>query len=129
LRPLSLDIRQRVIVAYNSGKYSMKEVAARFLIGRSTVLKLVHQCHETGSVAPLKVGARALPIWTDEATHEIVRHMVAENNDRTLAEYCDLLEEQSGVRISISQMCKLLFQLKLFRKKKPRGRPKSIAKK
>lgn len=114
---LSLDLRQRIFAAYKSEKYSVRRIAEMFGVAKATVKKLVRLARETGSLVPRKAGPPALPIWTDANLHKIVRDLVAENNDATLAEYCHLLEERTGTRISVQQMCDLFLQLKLYRKK------------
>ena len=79
--------------------------------------RLVRLERETGSIAPRKGHPPALPIWTDAHLHQIVHDLVAEDNHATLEEYCNRLENRSGTRISVPQMCELLQQLKQYRKK------------
>jgi transposase len=112
-----MDLRQRIFGAYKSNKYSVKRIAEIFNVAKGTVKKLVRLERETGSLVPRKSSPPELPIWTDTNLHQIVRDMVTEDNDATLAEYCDRLEKQAGTRISVQQMCELLQQLKLYRKK------------
>src|SRR5271154_1796967 len=113
-----MDLRQRIFGAYNLNKYSVRQLAENFSVAKGTVKKLIRLFRETGSLVPRKSSPPELPIWTDTNLHQIVRDMVAEDNDGTLAEYCDRLEKQTGTRISVQQMCDLLQQLKLYRKKK-----------
>jgi transposase len=113
-----MDLRQRIFGAYNLNKYSVRQIAENFSVAKGTVKKLIRLFRETGSLVPRKSSPPELPIWTDTSLHQIVRDMVAEDNDGTLAEYCHRLEKQTGTRISVQQMCDLLQQLKLYRKKK-----------
>jgi transposase len=113
-----MDLRQRIFGAYNLNKYSVRQLAENFSVAKGTVKKLIRLFRETGSLVPRKSSPPELPIWNDTNLHQIVRDMVAEDNDGTLAEYCDCLEKQTGTRISVQQMCDLLQQLKLYRKKK-----------
>ena len=108
--------------AYNLNKYSVRQLAENFNVAKGTVKKLIRLFRETGSLVPRKSSPPELPIWTDTNLHQIVRDMVAEDNDGTLAEYCDRLEKQTGTRISVQRMCDLLQQLKLYRKKNSSGK-------
>jgi transposase len=115
---LSPDFRQRIISTYEAGEQSIKDIAERFKVSKDTVENLLRLQRETGSLAPRKIGHPSLTIWDDTNLHQIVRDLVAEKNDATLEEYCYSLEQKTGMRISVSQMCKLLQLLKLYRKKK-----------
>jgi transposase len=115
---LSLDLRQRILAAHESDKYSVRRIGEIFGVAKATVKKLIRLKRDTGSLVPRIPSPPALPIWTDTSMHNIVRDLVAEDNDATLAEYCNRLEERTGTRISVQQMCELLQQLKLYRKKK-----------
>jgi putative transposase len=54
-RPLSNDLRERVVAAVGAGE-SCRSVAARFGVGVSSVVKWSQRYRATGSVAPGKVG-------------------------------------------------------------------------
>ena len=54
-RPLSNDLRERVVAAVTAGE-SCRSVAARFSVSASTVVKWSQRHRATGSVAPGKVG-------------------------------------------------------------------------
>jgi len=54
-RPLSMDLRERVIAAVLSGE-SSRSVAARFDVAVSSVVKWSQRYRATGSVAPGKMG-------------------------------------------------------------------------
>lgn len=116
MRPLSKDIRERIVRAYEAGDTSIRKVAQRFSVSKNTVQKLVTQKRETGDISPQKArGGRPSQLAGCEKG---IRAMVEEHNDYTLSEYCELWEERSGVRVSESTMCRFLGKLKLTRKKK-----------
>jgi transposase len=52
----AIELRERVVVAYESGEGSYAEVGARFLVGEASVKRWVHLKRKTGSVAPLPKG-------------------------------------------------------------------------
>ena len=54
-RPLSLDLRERVVAAVLAGE-SCRSVAARFEVAVSSVVKWSQRYRETGSVTPGKMG-------------------------------------------------------------------------
>ena len=51
MKPLSLDLRQRIVNCYNEGKYTQMQVADRFSVSLSSVKKLVYQYREKKNVA------------------------------------------------------------------------------
>jgi transposase len=60
-RPLSNDLRERVVSAVASGE-SCRSVAARFEVAVSSVVKWSQRHRATGSVAPGKVGGHRKPV-------------------------------------------------------------------
>lgn len=54
-RPLSMDLRERVVGAVLAGE-TCRSVAARFGVAVSSVVKWSQRHHATGSVAPGKMG-------------------------------------------------------------------------
>jgi len=61
MRPLSNDLRERVVAAVGAGE-SCRSVAARFGVAASTVVKWSQRYRATGSVAPGKVGGHRKPV-------------------------------------------------------------------
>lgn len=61
MRPLSNDLRERVVAAVDGGE-SCRSVAARFGVAASTVVKWSQRYRATGSVAPGKVGGHRKPV-------------------------------------------------------------------
>lgn len=60
-RPLSNDLRERVVAAVRGGD-SCRVVAARFGVAVSSVVKWSQRFRATGSVAPGKMGGHRKPI-------------------------------------------------------------------
>jgi transposase len=115
---LSIDLRQRIVAAYKLDKHSVRKIAEIFGVSEATVYFLVCLERSTGILTPQKSGKIARSFWDNQNFHEIVRSMVNEDNQATLAEYCTRLKELSGETLSVPEMCNLLKQLKLYRKKK-----------
>lgn len=99
-RPLSLDLRQRVIDAINGG-LSCRAAAARFGIAPSAAVKWRRLWRETGSVAPRRQGGdrRSGRI---EAVGGAILGMVEATPDLTLAEIAGRLEREHGARFAAS---------------------------
>ena len=118
--PYSQDLRDRVFAASHAGQ-SHLAVAARFAVGESTVRSWLRRERETGSAAPRPhPGGHPKLDATGDAT---LRALLAERNDRTLAELVAGLRERLGVRVSVMAVWRACQRLDLRRKKKkPRAR-------
>ena len=68
-KPLSPDLRKRLVSAVLDEGMSRNRAAARFDVGISTVVNLVRRFLETGSVAPGKIGGYREKHIRDE--HEV----------------------------------------------------------
>lgn len=55
-KPYSMDLRERVVAAVESGGLSCNRAAKQFGLGISTVIRWVKRLDETGSVAPGQMG-------------------------------------------------------------------------
>jgi transposase len=53
MKPLSLDLRERIVAAYEAGGTSLAAVGRRFAVSGNVVGKLVRQKRELGTVASL----------------------------------------------------------------------------
>ena len=55
-RPYSIDLRERVVAAVETGGMSCNQAAVQFGVGISTAINWVQRFHETGSVKPDQIG-------------------------------------------------------------------------
>jgi len=117
MKPYSLDLRQRVVEAYENKEGSLRSIARRFKVSLNTVLAWVQHFRQTGSVAPKPHGGGGIP-RIDAQGREKVRQLVTEQSDATLKELCERYEQHQGVRVSQATMCRTLQRLRLSRKKK-----------
>lgn len=124
-RPLSLDLRQRVIDAINAGM-SCRATAARFGIAPSAAVKWHRLWRETGSVAPRRQGGdrRSDRI---EAVGDAILRMVEEASDITLAEIAERLEREHGERFAASTVHRFFRRRGWSFKKSPRMRASRTA--
>ena len=100
-RPLSNDLRRRVVTAVVDGGMSRRGAARRFGIAPSTAIKWVSAWRRTGSYRPRAQGGDRRSRWT-EAQAAVVLALVEETPDMTLAEIAAHLEDEHGVRVSQS---------------------------
>jgi len=97
MQPYSLDLRQRIIDTYADGNTSQRQLAQRFRVAPSFVQKILKQYRETGSIEP-KQRSEQSPTKLNSAQLDILKNIVAANNDATLAELCDRLEQETNIR-------------------------------
>ena len=102
-RPLSNDLRRRVVTAVVDGGMSRRGAAKRFGIAPSTAIKWVCAWHRKGNHRPRAQGGdrRSQRI---EARAEAVLALVEETPDMTLLEIAAHLESAYGLRVSQSTM-------------------------
>jgi transposase len=116
MKAYSLDLRQKILRASDQGLGSQRAIATFFGVSLSFVEKLLRQRRTTGDIAPRPHAGGRRPSC-DEAAWAQVRRLVHEQPDATLAELCERLFAQRGVRVSVPTMGRLVIALGLPRKK------------
>lgn len=120
MRPYSIDLRIRVVNAYNRSEGTIPEIAERFSVHERTVENWLRKLRETGSVAPKPdLGGRKSKL--DEGDLSLLRRLLASQPDLFLDELCDKLAHSRGVRVHRSTMSRILQRIRLPRKKKSLG--------
>ena len=105
-RPLSTDLRERLISAVEGGM-SRRSAAERFGIAASTSIKWVDRWRRSGDIRPQPQGG-------DRRSHRIEAHaeeilaLVEEKPDITLSEIAVHLDETHGVKVAQSTIWRLL---------------------
>jgi transposase len=117
MKPYSLDLRRRIVAAYDRREGSIRDLAERFEVSPTTVESYLRRQRETGDVAPARHGGgpRRVLRRVDERA---LRALVAEKNDRTDAEYARLLAARTGRRVSRRTVNRTWARLGFTRKKK-----------
>ena len=95
-RPLSNDLRERVVAAVSGGE-SCRSVAARFGVAVSSVVKWSQRHRATGSVAPGKMGGYRKPML--EPHRAFIVERIAQTPHLTLHGLKDELAAR-GVKVS-----------------------------
>lgn len=99
-RPLSIDLRLRVVEAVDAGM-SRRAAADRFGVAASVAIKWHERWRRTGAVEPRPQGGdkRSDRI---EALGQVILALMAETPDITLAEIAEHLERDHGERFAPS---------------------------
>lgn len=116
MQAYSLDLRERVVSAYEKGDVTLAAIAAQFSVGQTFVKKMVRQKRETGSVERVPQRAGAKKKLSDAHRKWLARHVKAEP-DITLGELQAQLGEEANVQVSPATVCRALQALRLRRKK------------
>lgn len=116
--PLSSDLRERIVRAYEDGDETRDEVAELFQVGRASVNRLVRRYRETGSVEPSPHGG-GKPRKMTSRGEKVLRALIEERPDATIPEFVRLMVERAKLTLSTSTMGRELARLGLSRKKSP----------
>ena len=116
MQAYSLDLRQRVVAAYENGVETILEVAARFEVSDSFIKKLLRRKRATGDIAP--IGHRGgQPKRLSEKHRKWLLKTVLATPDITLSELQERLSHEKDLAVSVSTVCRELQALNLRRKK------------
>lgn len=116
MKAYSLDLRQRVVRAYEQGQDSIAQLAARFGVGPTFVKKMLRQRRETGDLAPLPRGGGRRPSLSPRQ-RQLLRRKVEREQDISLVELQTYLRETTQAEAHVSTISRALKTLDLPRKK------------
>ena len=97
MAPLSLDLRRRIVTAYEKGEGSHRTLAKRFAVSRAVVGKLVRQQERLGTLKPQVHRRGRKPAIQGEKEAELRRHL-QEHPDATLQERIVALQVDCTVK-------------------------------
>jgi transposase len=115
--PVSQDLRQRVVTAYEDGEGSFRELGLRFGVGEASVNRWVALKRKTGDLRPKPRGGSQPKLTEDQRL--VLRQWVEAECDLTLAQLADRLRTQCDVVLSISAVSRTLLRMGFTLKKKP----------
>ena len=127
MKAYSLDLRQKIVDIYTAGDISQRKLAKNVGVATSFVQKILKQHRDLGTIAP-KIRTEQTPLKLNPEQLEILRQLVEDQPDATLAELQHRLQQKTDVLIGISTVDRMLRrQLNLTFKKKasipPKRRP------
>ena len=96
----SMDLRERVVAAYDDGEGSQAELASRFRVGISWIGKLLRRRRQTGSIAPKPHSGGRVPAVAGEAADRL-RVAVQADPDATLADAWGVMSEESIAHLPV----------------------------
>jgi transposase len=106
MRALSLDLRERIVEAYEAGEGSYEAIAEQFLVGPTVVGKLVRQKRDLGTLAPQVHRRGRQAAVSGEKETELLEHL-EQHPDATVLERRDAL----GLKCSEKTMWQTLRKL------------------
>ena len=116
-----MDLRKRILKAYDRGDASREQVAGRFEVSLGMVKKLIQQRRHTGSIAPLHHRSGRKPVILASHRREM-RLLLAKQADLTLEE----IRARLGLGCTIQAIHYVLVDMGLTYKKRrfgPRNNP------
>lgn len=116
MKAYSIDLREKILKAYEQGDTSVRKVALRFGVAKSFVQKLLFMNKTQGHVKPKKQGG-AMKGKLDGYEAQLAA-MVEQYPDATLLEYCEYWGTTYDHWLSTSTMCRALQKQKLTLKKR-----------
>ena len=113
MRTISLDLRERILAAYDNDEGTRADMARRFRVSLGLVKKLLQQRRRTGDLAPRHRYSGRKPLIV--ATHRSqLRALLHKKNDLTLKE----LRGATGLQCSLQAINVVLGKLGLTYKKR-----------
>lgn len=116
MKSYSVDLREKIVNAYERGGTSVRKVSVQFGVAKSYVQKLLELKKTQGHLEPKKQGG-TMRGKLDDYGRELVE-MVNSYPDATLLEYCEYFGEKYQVWVCASVMCCALQKQGLTRKKR-----------
>lgn len=116
MRTISLDLRERVLAAYDAEEGTREEVARRFRVSLGLVKKLLQQRRRIGDIRPQHHRSGCKPRIVASHQHQL-RTLLAKKPDLTLRE----LRAATGLACTLPAIHHVLVRLGLTYKKRRSG--------
>lgn len=111
----SLDLRERIVATVKEGA-KQPEVAERFRVSLSSVERYL-RLNRKGELRAKPPPGR--PATIAATAYGVLAEQVAEHNDASIKEHCELWQREQGTSISVYAMCRALQRAGLPKKKRP----------
>ena len=116
MKAYSIDLRQKIVDVYQNELISQRQLAQRFKVSKSFVIKLLKQYRTTGDLKPLAHGGGA-KLKVNSEQLELIAELIENKNDATLEQLCQMFEKKTRVIISRATMGRISQRLNLTVKK------------
>lgn len=124
MKPISIDLRKRIVDVYEEGQVSYAKVAERFRISAGSVKNFVKQWRVTGRLDP-KPATNGKTFLIDATGEDVLRGLIQGKTDVSQLELRDQFAEKTGGLVSQPTICRTLQRLKVTRKKSRNARRSS----
>ncbi len=119
--PLSVDLRKRIVAAWEQGEGTWEEIANTFKVGVATVNRLIRRYRALATVEPAPhAGGQRHRVPEEDLP--LVRALLDERPDLTVEELLNAYCAQHGKLVSRSTMSRAIERLGYTRKKSPSSR-------
>jgi putative transposase len=118
--PLSKDLRERIVNAYEQKEGGYKKLAKIFKVGVNSVRRFVELKRTTNSLAPKPPAGGPAPKITKCQTL-LLQEIIAEKPDRTLPELAIEWNKRNGTDVHRSSVSRAILRAKITRKKNVSG--------
>jgi transposase len=116
MKAYSPDLCAKIARAYDEGEGSQRQLALRFRVSLAFIQKMRRRERATGELAATRhTGGRRPSLDSDSLA--LIARLITGQNDLTLAELCEQVSEERGVRVSVPTMYRALRRLGLSHKK------------
>ena len=116
MRAYSLDLRHRIVQAYEQGQGTIPEIAEQFSVSPAFVNKMLRQWRDTADLAPLPHGGGKPPSLSKQQL-QLLKRKAQQQSDISLAELQQSLSDEQQVNVHLSTISRALAKLGLPRKK------------
>ena len=112
----SMDLRDRIVAACDTGLRSRVEIASQFGVSTAWIRRLLQRRRQTGQYGPLMTKRGRKAVFVGQR-RERLEEFVTRQPDATLEE----LRDRTGAACSLVAICKTLQRLGYRRKKRRSG--------
>jgi len=109
MKAYSLDLRQKILDAYDRGDISQRTLAKRFGVSLGFLVKLLKQRRETGQIGP-KIRRSQTPTKLNAEQLNLLAELVEAQPDATLDELRQQVYARTQVLISVPTTDRMLRQ-------------------
>lgn len=121
MKAYSIDLRKRVLAAWQAGEGTQKALAARFRVTDRWIRKLIRQYEQEGHIRPKQQGGYKQPAL-DASARAKLKQKVEHEPDLGLEQLKQWAKDELGIVCSIMAVDRALKKEKLTFKKNAQGR-------